>query len=184
MRSTRNYAYSLILICAVFSIAGLICIYSCGGGGENGEGSESPTANWLTFQNEEFGYLFKYPPEWEISSDPSGENLYAAELVEDLQASEHYTPPTLTIRLLMKPPNTSFEDFVNSIDDGWYVIYAENRTLTIDGKRVLLFNDLSNISPRLPPLAAFFELGDTVLLVLGEVEEDVFLAILEEFRFD
>lgn len=134
---------------------------------------------WQAFSNPEGGYSFSYPADWNLSVKPTGgENLYRPESQDNLSAPSHYTPPSMATRVLHKSPDISITSFVSSWRNGWYAGYAEVTPISVGGKEAVLCNDLPSISFREPPLAAFVDMGNSVLLLMGTTDKETFLDIL------
>ncbi len=92
-----------------------------------------PTADWETYTNEKYGYLIKYPSQWEVTEGKELRQVVISGDIGDL----YYAP--LSIQVYENTKKLSIEDWAKEF--GWENIIPKFTDIKIDSKLAVRWKD-------------------------------------------
>lgn len=108
--------------------------------------AEVDTSDWLTYTNEEYGFSFKYPEEWEING-PVGQSIgVQAEKISSLPTEQKVAPRTKVSPTTKSQNEVERDNLISERDSSYggkliqlsnvnfyrYIDYIENGTIDIE----------------------------------------------------
>lgn len=131
---------------------------------------------WPTSQVQDSGapFTFKYPAGWVVTQLGSEASFDDPAVSRSVTSSCGLTdppcngedPPELTVSIRSNPTALPLIAFLSTIQDGWFLQYAELNSLLASGLDTLLVSDLTSPTPSIPILAAFIRVSNTDVLVI------------------
>ena len=149
-------------------------------------------ADWKTYTNSQYGFVFKYPNDWTINTSEKSVSLNSPERIKLMDVE---VPDNFDFSVIEKSSSQDVVSFSNSIDNGWFTHYKSQISLKVDDRSAIKFDDISDSVPSQPPIAVLVDAGAYSVLLRdngslsenGKILEknpiDIFDGILSTFKF-
>ena len=110
-------------------------------------------ADWKTYTNSQYGFVFKYPNDWTINTSEKSVSLNSPERIKLMDVE---VPDNFDFSVIEKSSSQDVVSFSNSIDNGWFTHYKSQISLKVDDRSAIKFDDISDSVPSQPPIAVLY----------------------------